>query len=50
IASVIYYWRFQSSKRVLGARSFDYVEAFALGFVVNAAVVDLPASLAKLAR
>jgi hypothetical protein len=49
IASVIYYWRFQSSKRVFGARSFDYVEAFALGFVVNAAVVDLPASLAKLA-
>ena len=48
IAGVIYYWRFHTGKRVLGARSFDYVEAFALGFVVNAAVVDLPDRIARI--
>ncbi len=49
IAGVIYYWRFHNSKKVFGAKAFDYAEAFLLGFVVNAAVVDLPARLAALA-
>lgn len=48
IAGVIYYWRFHAGKRVFGARSFDYVEAFALGFVVNAAVADLPDRIARI--
>lgn len=48
IAGVIYYWRFHTGRRVFGARSFDYVEAFALGFVVNAAVVDLPDRIARI--
>ena len=49
IAATIYYWRFHNSKKVFGATPFDYAEAFLLGFVVNAAVVDLPARLAALA-
>lgn len=49
VAAVIYYWRFHNSKKVFGASPFDYAEAFLLGFVVNAAVVDLPARLAALA-
>jgi hypothetical protein len=32
-----------------GARSFDYVEAFALGFAANAALNTLPEVLAKIA-
>ena len=49
IALLIYSWRFQARDRVFGARPFDYAEAFALGFAVNAAVAELPAGLAKLA-
>jgi hypothetical protein len=49
IAGIVYYWRFESRDRVFGARGFDYVEAFALGFAVDAAVSKLPGELAKLA-
>jgi len=49
IAGTIYYWRFHTRKKVFGAHGFDYVEAFLLGFAVNAAVVDLPARLAAFA-
>ncbi len=49
IAGIVYYWRFESRDRVFGARGFDYVEAFALGFTVDAAVSKLPAEIAKLA-
>ena len=48
IAGVIYCWRFHTGKRVFGAQSFNYVEAFALGFVVNAAVADLPDRIARI--
>ncbi len=48
-ALVVYYWRYQSKTAILGARSIDYVEAFALGFAANAAVSHLPDVLAKLA-
>ena len=49
IASVVYLWRFTARTTVFGERGFDYVEAFALGFAVNAAVAGLPAALARLA-
>ena len=49
IALVVYYWRYQSKIAILGARSFDYMEAFTLGFAANAAVNNLPEILAKLA-
>jgi hypothetical protein len=48
IALTVYYWRFQNSKKVLGANSIDYVEAFALGFVANAAAGKLPDVLGKM--
>jgi hypothetical protein len=47
IALVVYYWRYHSKTAIFGARSVDYVEAFALGFAANAAVVNLPEVLAK---
>jgi hypothetical protein len=48
IASVVYFWRYHSGARVFGTRSFDYVEAFALGFAAYAAVTDLPKVLGEL--
>lgn len=48
VALVIYSWRFLSRDRVFGACGFDYAEAFALGFAVNAAIAELPAILARL--
>jgi hypothetical protein len=47
IAGVVYYWRFDTGRKVFGAQRFDYVEAFALGFVVNAVVANLSASIAQ---
>jgi hypothetical protein len=47
IALVVYYWRYQSKTTVFGARSIDYVEAFGLGFVANAAVATLPEVMTK---
>jgi hypothetical protein len=47
IASGVYYWRFQSKKRLFGVRSLDYVEAFALGATVSAATDNVPAKLEK---
>ncbi|MDR3436047.1 hypothetical protein [Telmatospirillum sp.] len=49
IALVVYYWRYQTKTAIFGARSFDYVEAFALGFAANAALNTLPAVLVKMA-
>ncbi len=46
IASVMYFWRYHARDAVFGARAYDYVEAFALGFAVQAAVAALPAALA----
>jgi hypothetical protein len=48
IASVVYFWRYHAGPRVFGARGFDYVEAFALGFAAYAAVADLPKVLSEL--
>jgi hypothetical protein len=48
IALIVYYWRYQNKTAIFGARSYDYVEAFALGFAANAAVVKLPEILARL--
>ncbi len=47
VASLVYYWRFHARPGVFGARSYDYVEAFAVGFAVNAAVAELPAAIAR---
>ncbi len=49
VASVVYYWRFHSGKKALGEKSFDYVEAFAVGFAVSLAVSELPEKIAALA-
>jgi len=48
IASIVYFWRYHVGPRVFGARGFDYVEAFALGFTAYAAVSNLPNALANL--
>ncbi len=48
IAMTVYYWRYHSRTTVFGARGYDYVEAFALGFVVDAAVSHLPQAIAGL--
>ncbi len=49
VASVVYYWRFNSGKKALGERSFDYVEAFAVGFAVSLAITELPEKIAAFA-
>jgi hypothetical protein len=49
VASVVYYWRFHSGKKALGENSFDYVEAFAVGFAVSLAVSQLTDKMAALA-
>ena len=48
VAAVVYYWQFHSKDRIFGQRSFDYVQAFALGFLVQAAASELPKKLAGL--
>lgn len=48
IALIVYFWRYQSRTAIFGAKSFDYAEAFGLGFVANAAIVKLPEALAAL--
>jgi hypothetical protein len=48
IAGVAYFWQFWAKERTFGAERFDYVKAFALGAVVQVAVTNLPAALAKL--
>jgi hypothetical protein len=45
IAAIVYYWRFHAKDRVFGMQGFDYVQAFVLGFVVEAAATDLPHKL-----
>jgi hypothetical protein len=47
IASGVYYWRFHTKNRLFGARGIDYIEAFALGATVSAALDNLPAALEK---
>jgi hypothetical protein len=49
VASVVYYWRFHSGKKALGQRSFDYVEAFAVGFAVSLAASGMPDKIAAFA-
>jgi hypothetical protein len=48
IALVVYDWRYQSKTAIFGVSSFNYVEAFALGFAANAAVANLPGIIAKI--
>jgi hypothetical protein len=47
IAMTVYYWRFHNRNKVFGANGIDYVEAFTLGFVANAAAGKLPDILGK---
>jgi hypothetical protein len=47
IASLLYFWRYHAAKAVFGANKFDYAQAFALGFVISAAVNELPQKLAE---
>ena len=49
LASLLYFWRYQSKKSVFGGESFDYAEAFALGFAVSVAVNHLAEKLAEFA-
>ena len=35
IAPTVYYWRYHSRTTTFGARGYDYVEAFALGFAID---------------
>jgi hypothetical protein len=49
IALTVYYWRYCSRAATFGARGYDYVEAFALGFAADAAVSQLPQAVAKFA-
>jgi len=49
ISLTVYYWRYQNRSSVFGARGYDYVEAFALGFAANAAVSTFPSSITGLA-
>jgi hypothetical protein len=45
IALTVYYWRYQNRTAVFGTRTYDYVEAFALGFAADAAVSNFPAAI-----
>lgn len=47
VAGLFHFWRYRSTKDVFGARSFDYAQAFALGFAVSLAVNDLPQKLVE---
>ena len=47
VAVMIYLWRFQAGRKVFGASSVDYVEAFALGIAMDAIVADLPVLLSR---
>jgi len=49
IALTVYYWRYHSRAATFGARGYDYVEAFALGFAADAAVSQLPQAIAAFA-
>jgi hypothetical protein len=49
IALTVYYWRYNNRSSVFGARSYDYVEAFALGFAADAAVSNFPTVLKSFA-
>jgi len=46
VALTVYYWRYHNRTTVFGARGFDYVEAFALGFAADLAVDKLSDRLA----
>jgi hypothetical protein len=49
IALTVYYWRYHSRATTFGARGYDYVEAFALGFAADVAVSNLPQAVAGFA-
>ena len=49
VASVVYYWRFNSGKKAFGEKGFDYVEAFAVGFAISLAITKLPEKIAAFA-
>jgi hypothetical protein len=49
IAGLVYFWQFLEKQPTFGARPFDYVKAFALGIAVQAAVINLPDALGKIA-
>ncbi len=49
IALTAYFWRYHSRAAIFGARGYDYVEAFALGFAADAAVSHLPQAVAAFA-
>lgn len=47
-ALLVYVWQFQSKQPDFGRRGFDYVKAFALGFVVEAATANLADAFNKI--
>ena len=49
ISLTVYYWRYHNRTAVFGAKAYDYVEAFALGFAADLAVDHLPSAVAAVA-
>jgi hypothetical protein len=48
IALLVYFWQFWTNQKTFGSQSLDYVKAFVLGVVAEAAVSNLPEALGKL--
>ena len=48
IALLVYFWQFWTKQKTFGSQSLDYVKAFVLGVVAEAAVSNLPEALGKL--
>ena len=48
IAGAVYFWQFHARERLFGVRGYDYAEAFALGFVADAAMAELPQRFTKM--
>jgi hypothetical protein len=48
IALLVYFWQFRTNQKTFGSQSLDYVKAFVLGVVAEAAVSNLPEAFGKL--
>lgn len=50
IALLVYFWQFWTKEKTFGGRSLDYLKAFALGVMAEAAVANLPELLGSLVK
>jgi hypothetical protein len=48
VASIVPYWRFQAGRKNFGENRFDCGEAFATGFAVDLAAIELPEKIAAI--